>query len=51
MVRDALRNCDPFTDIALNTHGTWGWSASKGDLRAHLTRYFEDRKEDGFQAP
>lgn len=46
----ALRDFDPFTDIALNAHSTWSWSSNKSDLHEHLARYFQSRNEDGSRA-
>jgi hypothetical protein len=47
----ALRDFDPFMDIARRNGGGWRWSSSKRDLHARLMRYFEERNEDGSGAP
>ena len=46
----ALADFDPFTDIAVNAHGSWSWASNKGELHARLARYFRDRDEDGARA-
>jgi hypothetical protein len=42
---------DPFNDIALAPSGCWRWNGNKQEMHEYVRRYFEDRKEDGQQAP
>lgn len=38
---------DPFTDIAVDEHGSWRWSSDKPELHAYVRDYFTSRREDG----
>jgi hypothetical protein len=38
---------DPFTDIAIDTNGSWRWNSDKPDMHDYVSRYFSSRREDG----
>jgi hypothetical protein len=38
---------DPFTDIALDDHGSWRWDTNKQDMHEYVRGYFASRREDG----
>ncbi len=40
-------NFDPFSDIQLNSSGSWCWSSDKHELHEYVRGYFTARREDG----
>jgi hypothetical protein len=40
---------DPYTDIEIGAKGCWCWNSEKPKLHEYLRKYFESRKEDGYQ--
>jgi hypothetical protein len=38
---------DPFTDIAIDTNGSWRWNTDKPDMHDYVSGYFSSRREDG----
>ncbi len=42
---------DPYTDVALDSHGCWRWSSDRSAMQAWVKEYFELRNEDGLPPP